>query len=117
MRKHCVLVSGPLISKDNDLIKMLKKAVLVLANSKNRQIMACLAEYTIDAILLEISENAPEEISLIEEIKKHSQHTKIIVINGDRDLFVKAYKLGAKDVFRKPYRREMVAERVIAVLA
>jgi PleD family two-component response regulator len=116
MQKRRVLVSGSSVSKDEELINALEKTVAVLKNSDNRKIQSILSTDTVDAIILEMSNEIPDEVQIIADVKRQFKQVKIILINGDRELFVKAFHLGAKDAFRKPYRRDMLVERVNALL-
>ena len=117
MPKRCVLVSGPSVSKDAKLINSLQKTTVVLSTGNNSEIVSILATHPVDAIILELSTNMSGEVNVIKEIKSMFAHIKIILVNGDRQLFVSAFRFGVKDAFRKPYRRDMLVERVKALLA
>jgi DNA-binding NtrC family response regulator len=116
VQNSCVLVSGPLVCKDENLILALKKFATVLTNCNSSKIKSFLNSSNISVIILELANGEPNEVRIIEYIKTQFRNTKIILINGDRDLFVKAFSLGANDAFRKPYRRDLLVQRVIALL-
>lgn len=116
MQKHCVLVSGATISKDSTLIESLGNTCNVLTNQHSKKIESMLASTDVDMIVLEPSSEFLKEIEIIKNIKNRYQNLMIILIDGDRELFVQAFRYGVKDIFRKPYRREMILERVNALL-
>ncbi len=117
MLKPYVLISGPTISADEELINALEKTTVVLREKDNRKIQTFLENKKIDMILLEPSGEQSQKIEIIKNIKHQFHDVKIILINGDRELFVKAFSFGVKDAFHKPYRRQMLVERVSALLA
>ncbi len=116
MRKYCILVSGPLVSNDKELIRALGKTAVVLTNSDNKKIKSIFTASNVDLTILELSKGESNEVEIIKCIKTRFQDVIIILINGDRELFVKAFNLGVKDAFRKPYRWPMLVERVNALL-
>lgn len=116
MRKPCVLVSGPSVSSDKDLILSLKKTTIVLTNSDNGLIKFLFEDYNVDIIVLELLDKKTKELEILESIKTRFPSVKIILINGDREIFVKAFSLGVRDAFRKPYRVRMLIERINALL-
>jgi DNA-binding NarL/FixJ family response regulator len=116
MKKRCVLVSGESVSKDAELISELKKNAVVLRNADNTKIETLLRTRKVDVIILEVSSKSPGEVDIILHIKAKFMHVKIILIDGEREVVAKAFQYGVSDVYKKPYRNEMVVERVKALL-
>ena len=116
MPNQHILISGPTITKDEDLVNKLTKIAEVLRNSQNSRIEAILKKHEVDLILVEILKEAASELKLIKNIKRGFPGVAIILIDGDRELIAQAFSYGAKDTFRKPYKTSLVAERVKAVL-
>jgi PleD family two-component response regulator len=116
MKKPYVLVSGESLSKDAALIKELRKNAVVLRKADNNKIGSVLRARIVDVIIFEVSSKNPAEVEIIQGIKKKTQDVKIILIDGKREVVAKAFQYGVSDVYKKPYRNEMVVERVKALL-
>jgi len=118
MEKYCILLSGPTANNDKELIAELQINTLVLKNSDNKQIESILKAHKINLILFEINKNNHSEIELIKNIKNQFPKIPIILIdgNGDREVMVKAFDYGVKDAFKKPYKFNLISERVSALL-
>ena len=119
MEKPCALVTGASISRDDVLFNSLQKNVKVIRNTDNSQVKVIIKKNKIDIILLEISGNyKPSEISLIKEIKNQHPDCKIILINGNgnREAIARAFSNGANDLFRKPYKTDLIVDRIKALL-
>ena len=116
MSNQHILISGPTITKDEDLVNKLTKIAEVLRNPQNSKIEAILRKHEVDLILVEILKETASELKLIKNIKSDFPSVAIILIDGDRELMAQAFSYGAKDAFRKPYKTSLVAERVKAVL-
>ena len=115
--ESCVLVSGETVSADKKLIAALRKKVRVKCNSDHRNILTILAKTEIRIILLELSEaHSAAELESIRVIKTQFPSVEIVIINGDMQLIATAFNLGARDAFRRPYRRELIVERLVALL-
>ena len=120
MEKPCALVTGESISKDDVLLNTLQKNIKVISNKDNAQVEAIIKKNKIAIILLEISGNyKPSEINLIKEIKIQLPYCKIILINGNgnREAIARAFSNGANDLFRKPYKTDLIIDRVKALLS
>ncbi len=116
MSNSSILVSGPTIAKDEDLVNKLTKIAEVLRNLQNSKIEAILRKHEVDLILVEILKETASELKLIENIKSGFPSVAIILIDGDRELMAEAFSYGVKDAFRKPYKSSLVVERVRAIL-
>ena len=118
MKTKCVVISGPTIAIDREFCEGLEKYALITRNSDNNQLLSMLASQQIDLILLEIMNKYPSEIEIIKEIKTRFPNTIILLIdgNGNSNLLAKAFRYGAKDVFKKPYYSDLIEERVKVLL-
>lgn len=115
MSNQHILISGPTITKDEDLVNKLTKIAGVLRNAQNSKIEAILRKHEVDLIIVEILKESASELKLIKKIKSGFPSVAIILIDGDRELMAQAFSYGAKDAFRKPYNSSLVAERVKAI--
>ncbi|MFQ5709434.1 MAG: hypothetical protein ACE5HO_18405 [bacterium] len=112
-----ILVSGPTIAADEDLINKLQKIAVVLKNPQNSRIESILENQRVDLILFELLRETASETKMVKKIKKLFPNTAIVLIDGDRELLAEALSCGAKDAFRKPYKSSLIVERVKAILA
>ena len=118
MKKKCVLISGPTIASDNKLGDEIQKYAVVLTNSDNRQLFSILKEKKIELILFEIVKENLADIEFIREAKSDFPDILIILIDGigNSNLIAKAFQYGVKDAFRKPYKYDLIKERVRVLL-
>ena len=118
MKKPCALLSGSTICRDDDLVKGLQKCVDVLKNPNNYEISTILGKNKIDLILMEITNHyRPSEIEIIKYIRDNYPKVKVILIdgNGNKEAIARAFAFGAKDLFKKPYKIDLIVERVHAL--
>ena len=52
----------------------------------------------------------------MKQLKQEHPQLTIILIDGDNDLIAKTFEVGVKDVFRKPYKTDLVAERIRSLI-
>jgi PleD family two-component response regulator len=118
MKKKCVLISGPTIARDPQMGAEIKKNAVVLKNSDNREIFSILNNRKVELILFEIVNEYLADIDLIKKIKAKFPGIIILLIdgNGNRNLIARAFKNGVKDAFKKPYRYDLIEERVKGLL-
>jgi len=118
MMKHCILISGSTIALDTKLVTELQKIAAVVTNLDNNNVESFIENTRIDVILFEILNKKLSEIEMIKTIKSRYPRVEIILINGEgnQDLIAKAFKYGARDAFRKPYKIALIVERVNAIL-
>ena len=119
MKKRCVLMSGYSLSGDKELYKALQNIAVVMKSSENSQVESIMTKRPVELAIIEISQEHPAEVDLIKRMKKQFPNTIIIVIDGDQDreVIAQAFSYGAKDAFRKPYKRALIVERVQALLS
>lgn len=96
----------------------MQKCARVLKNSDNARIMSILTNQEVDLILLEVLEGNDSELVLISSLTHQFPELPIVVIdgNGDRHKLAQAFNCGAKDAFRRPYKCDLIIERVNALL-
>lgn len=96
----------------------IQKSAIVMKNSDNRDIFSILDNRKVELILFEIVNEHLADIDLIKKLKSKFPGIIILLIdgNGNRNLIAKAFENGAKDAFRKPYRYDLIEERVKALL-
>lgn len=118
MRKKCVLVSGPTITKDTYLIDGLKKAASVIKCPDLKSIEKLLAQNHVDLILMEILKDKYSEVSIIKRLLSRNKDLKIVLINGnsDQEIIAKAFRYGVRDAFRMPYKVDLIVERIEALI-
>lgn len=118
MKRKCVLISGPTIAIDPQLGAELKKNAIVLKNSDNHKIFSILNNKEVDLILFEAVNEYLADIDLIRKIKANFPGIIILLIdgNGNRNLIAQGFAFGVKDAFRKPYRYDLIEERVKGLL-
>lgn len=116
MKKPYVLLSGKMISRDAALIAELQKSAEVMSNHDNDTIESILEAQKVDLIILEVPAQNSGEAEIIRRVKARFPETKIIFIDGGREVMAMAFQYGAADAYRKPYRYRMLAERVKVLL-
>lgn len=118
MEKPTVLISGPLISRDEQLLSDIKRIACVYKNTNNHKIESILKKTRIDLLLLELLKNNKTGIEIVKKIKKEFPMIQVVLINGngDRNVIAEGFNDGIKDAFRKPYICSLIAERINAIL-
>lgn len=109
-----ILISGPTIAFDDELGRALEENAEIFKNSNNAEIESIIATHKIDLVLLEISKDRDWEVEIIKRVKKRFPGVLVVLIDGDnkRNVIAQAFESGVKDAFRKPYKTELVVERV-----
>ena len=118
MTQKCILVFGPTISYDKNLIDALKECGSVKTIEDKSEIESIIRKNKVGLMLLEITSENTSELKLIKKITKEFKNLKIILIdgNGKNELIARAFQYGIVDAFRKPYKGELIVERVRAIL-
>lgn len=116
MKTSTVILSGPTISRDRHLIDLFNEDMTVISIRRNSEIEVVLRRQSIDAIVLEIPDDRFEEVEIIRAIKEQYSRIPIILIGGNRELLAKAVQNGVNDIFKKPYRHDLLKERVSALI-
>lgn len=116
MKTKYVLISGPNIVLDMELEQALHECAVILKNADNRRALNILQYQTADLLLMETTKNNSSEIAIMKQLKQEHPQLTIILIDGDNDLIAKTFEVGVKDVFRKPYKTDLVAERIRSLI-
>lgn len=116
MKTSTVILSGPTISRDRRLIDLFNEDMAVISIRRNSEIEVILRRQSIDAIVLEIPDDRSEEVEIIRTTRSQYPRIPIILIGGNRELLAKAVQNGVNDIFKKPYRHDLLKERVSALI-
>ncbi len=114
MPKPCVLIVGPEISSDLALIERLSNEATLLPIRDYTSARGILEQQGVDLLLLELRKEASFDISLVSTAKQIRPQVSIIVINGEG--LADAFARGASDAFPRPYDRELLVERILALV-
>ena len=119
MVNYHILLTGPDAPFDQDLVALLKKFSCVIKNSDNKQVESILNKEKVDLIIFEVTHQKRLDLGFIKKIRNKYSTVPILLIdgNGDTDLIVNAYTSGVKDVFKKPYKCYLIAERANALVS
>lgn len=118
MNQRVIIISGPSLFQDKSLYNGLIINNTVLNNNNNFKLESILKEKTVHCIVVEINNDDPFEIENIKNIKKKFPDINMILIEEDRtrDNIARAFQMGASDVFSKPYKLELLLERINAMM-
>lgn len=114
MTNFCILVAGPNISSDSSLLQKLGDDVTLLKTEDYSAVMNMLEKRHVDILLLEVIDSRIYDISLISKAKQIIPDLQVIIVNGDD--IAGAFVHGATDAFSQPYERDLLVERVRALL-
>lgn len=117
MPNPCVLISGP-TSLDQGLLQELQKHATTLKCLQSSEIDAILESTEVTIVVLEITPDSSVDLDIIKAIKNKLPKIEIILIDGSDDgkIRARAFALGARDAFPKSYNRELLVERIQALL-
>jgi len=118
MRTYRILLSGPTIHCDQQLICGLQEFAAISTLSVNAHIFELLSEQVYDLILFEVTANSASDVEVIRQICSRFPTPAIVLIDGNAacDVLATAISYGVKDAFKKPYKWHLVVERVSALL-
>jgi len=118
MKKNQILLWGQSIISDKQLIKELGKFSEVLLHSEIQPIEMFERIGEASLILFETTKVIRSDIATMRSIMKIFPNIPIILIDGnrDREVLIQAFEFGIKDAFKKPYKIELMVERVRGIL-
>lgn len=118
MKTHGLLISGTTIVSDRTLAAELSKHLTVIQNTDNAHIKSIVARKKIDLILMEISAAPLLDMEILRHLNKQHPNICVLLVEGDKDSewIARGLQHGAKDAFRRPYQRQLIVERVLAIL-
>lgn len=95
------------------IIKRLsKRGIRAQGASRGEQALSMLAEEARDVVVLDVKMPGMDGIEVLQEIKRRSPATEVIVItgHGDMDLAIQALNLDAADFINKPIQRQSLEQ-------
>ena len=118
MQKPCVIIYGPTITSDAELIQKLNKHVTIIICLEKDQFEALLETNNVDILLFEITTDSIVNLNIIKTIKRKYPHIEVILIDGigHRNILARAFASGARDAFPISYNRGLLIERILALL-
>jgi FixJ family two-component response regulator len=119
-----ILLCGPTLIDDEILQALLKTRfnLFLVPTCHDLQQAIHNEEITLNEktrlLVLEFSMNWPAEVEVLRKLLVENNSLGAIVINGNRsdEAVVKAFHHGAMDFFAKPYSKELLAERIEALV-
>ena len=117
MKSRVILIAGSSIGQDTFLIKSLRHVAKVYYTKNMNRIKAVLNKQDVDIIILEIGTDQADKENIIENLMTSFENLKIILINDDRDIIAQAFSFGIVDAFRRPFKIDLLIERIIALFA
>lgn len=118
MKKPNIFISGPSIIANRKLVNTLQIYATVHCNEDNSRIESIFAKRKIDLLLLEICDQQARDIQTIRRIKAQHPEIEIILVDGNSksEVISAAIHAGARDAFRKPYREDLMVDRILSLL-
>ena len=112
-----IILCGQLLANDSILLSRLREEFQLILCAKAKNIRSAIRNRGQKIVLLEIGEGEVE-LKLLKKIKCGGKKVPIIALGpgGSRDIVVEAFKYGACDFFKIPYNRELLIERIRAVI-
>ena len=118
MKKYNILLSGPTLCNDKELKSALSKFANLYENPIHLQIGSMLKQRQCNLILFEVSKLSPQDVEVLRKTIKMYPGILVVLIvnNSDANLIARGLEYGAVDVFKRPYKYKLIAERVEALL-
>jgi len=116
--KSRVLICGAQLVQDKVLLRILKPKMDTLSLEKKNRIETSIQAQHIDMIILELPKILKKDLILIQKVKAKWPDIPVIVVEEEesRESVIECFKCGVDDYFRKPYKPDLLAERVEALL-
>ena len=116
--KPTTLLCGKNITKDKLLFKDLEVKTNLLFFNDQSQISENFNFTEIDLVVLEYSDSLHDHLEFIRHLKKASPLVPIVVVSNSDSMeaTVLSFRYGAKDFFKKPYKVDLLIERIDALL-
>ena len=118
--KPKLLLCGDRLARDSPLHKLLRKIADVIVFRECEAMRSADELQASDLIIMEFSnDNAERELERLRDVHRLNPAIAIIVIDqgGSRNAVIETFKSGAKDYFKQPYDRNLLAERAEAMLS
>ena len=118
MYKYCILLSGPTISCDYDLVDGFKKYGHVIINPNNHLVEKIISIKRIDVLILEHHIELSVEMAIVQKLKSRKPGLPIFLVDtrANRSIITAAFLYGVTDAFIKPYKVNLMIERINALM-
>ncbi len=109
-----ILLCGPTLIQDETLQCLLKgKEKLLLARAYFDLQTLVAGNEEINLVVFEIGPDYRTSLEILRKLLANPNSFKVIVIDGNsQEAIIEALHYGADDVFRRPYDRELLVERI-----
>jgi len=117
--KPRVLISGGSLSEDINLIKVLRSFAEIVITAVNERAKVIVSTQRIDLVLMEIGKGSMVDVEIIKRIKELDAAIPIVTVfdsEEEQDLIATAFSFSVKDAFRRPYKIDLLEERIKALL-
>lgn len=117
--KSKILIFGKSIIKDKSLSRSLKEIGQVKVWDYYKQPDNNFQNVLVDLVVFEFSNQWEEELQLLKYLQSVKPDIPIIVISqaDSMETTIKSLKCGVDDVFKSPYRIDLLQDRIKAILA
>jgi DNA-binding NarL/FixJ family response regulator len=111
---HQIVLFGSGIAQNRLLRTRLKDVASVTIASEIQQLYHTLDHFHPDILLFEISKDSPRPLQTLKQITMRYPDIRVLALNGsdDRCAIAEAISCGVCDVFRQPYRYDLIVERI-----
>jgi DNA-binding response OmpR family regulator len=118
MHKVHLLLSGKSLVRDVELFEYLFEIAFLHLNPHPGDLLPLLKYVNVDGLLVELDPENTGVLTLVTVINERHPDLVMILIDavGDQSLIAQAVQNGVRDVFRKPYPRELLTQRIVALL-
>jgi len=115
--KPNILLCGGKIARDKMLVKMLLANANVSILRDISQLETTVRKHHIVLIVVELSRSWKKDLAAVHSLKANLPHILIVIVNGggSQEIVIQSFRSGAIDFFKKPYTKELLAERVNAL--
>ena len=82
------------------------------------QLETTVRERNISLVVVELSRYWKKDLSAVHSLKTSFPQVLVVIVNGEEseEAVIQSFRIGAKDFFKKPYKKKLLAERVEALL-
>ena len=118
--KPKILLCGDRLARDSTLHRLLRDFAEVIVFGECEALQSADEIHASILVIMEFSEfNFARELERLREVHRLNPGIAVIVIDHghNRHAVIETFKSGAKDFFKQPYNRHLLAERVEAILS
>ncbi len=116
--KFKILLIGKNIIHDKLLSHSLQKLAHIYSLDSINQLQAYIQNEAVNLVIFEFTDQWKNELELLKQVKELKLQIPIIMINGadSMEATILSFQCCVKDVFKTPYKIELLSERVEALL-